>query len=197
MSEEIDIEEEKEKMKGWSERDVLEWLLEEREEDPSKAFGMEPEGQKQESDIISAKMLRDLAQAGHLPEVLRMLGLTENEITEITIRHGKIPANVVTNIGLMDAMGQQTEAANRKLYENNEIDLAQYIRNQSASDFAKIHTKSVVNALSAVDGHRFEGLQKNIMSGKMAHETLQSDAEKKKMGRVAKLKAWMSGDRDV
>jgi hypothetical protein len=198
MSEEEFREVEDEERKQWTDKKKLEWMLEETEDEHGKSFGMDqPESQKQESDVISAKMLRDLAQAGHLPEVLKALGLSENEITEIVLRHAKIPANVVTNITLMDAMGQVTEASSRRLYENNEIDLPQHMRNVAASEFAKFHTKSVLNSLSAVDGHRFEGLTKNIMSGKLAHENLQADAEKKKVGRIAKLRAWASGDRDV
>jgi hypothetical protein len=195
---EYDDDVEAEERKQWSDKKKLEWMLEEVEEEHGKSFGMDQaEAPKQESDVISAKMLRDLAQAGHLPEILRNLGLTENEISGILLRHGKLLANIVTNISLMQSMGEQAEAANKILYENNEIDLPQYMRNKSAIDFAKVHTRAVVNALSAVDGHRFEGLMKNIMSGKLAHENLQSEAEKKKGTRIARLKAWASGDRDI
>ena len=195
---EYDDDVEAEERKQWSDKKKLEWMLEESEDEHQKSFGMDqPEATKQESDVISAKMLRDLAQAGHLPEILRNLGLTENEISGILLRHGKLLANIVTNISLMQSMGEQAEAANKILYENNEIDLPQYMRNKSAIDFAKVHTRAVVNALSAVDAHRFEGLMKNIMSSKQAHEAMSSEAEKKKGSRIAKLKAWASGDRDI
>ncbi len=157
------------------------------------------EAQKQESDVISARAMHQGLRIGHAPETLQdseFPGLTENDKTEITVRHSDLPANVVSNIALIDGMGRQVEETNRVLYENNEIDLAQYYRNHAAERFAKNHLKAVVNALSATEGKRQGSLERNLMSGKQAHEAFTAEAKDKKQGRLSRLRAYLNNEKE-
>ncbi len=93
-------------------------------------------------------------------------------------------------------MGRQVEETNRVLYENNEIDLAQYYRNHAAERFAKNHLKAVVNALSATEGKRQGSLERNLMSGKQAHEAFTAEAKDKKQGRLSRLRAYLNNEKE-
>ncbi|SRR5713101_8146903 len=157
------------------------------------------EATKQESDVISARAMHQGLRIGHAPETLQdseFPGITENDKTEITIRHSDLPANVIPNIALMDLMGRQVEETNRILYENNEIDLPQYLRNLAAERFAKNATKAVINALSATEGKRQASLERNLMSGKQAHEAFQAEAKDKKQGRLSRLRAYLNNEKE-
>ncbi len=163
------------------------------------SYGAPQEAQKQESDVISARAMHQGLRIGHAPETLQETefpGLTENDKTEITVRHSDLPANVISNIALIDGMGRQVEETNRVLYENNEIDLAQYFRNHAAERFAKNHLKAVVNALSATEGKRQCSLERNLMSGKQAHEAFQAEAKDKKQGRLSRLRAYLNNEKE-
>ncbi len=163
------------------------------------SYGAPQEAQKQESDVISARAMHQGLRIGHAPETLQETefpGLTENDKTEITVRHSDLPANVISNIALIDGMGRQVEETNRVLYENNEIDLAQYFRNHAAERFAKNHLKAVVNALSATEGKRQGSLERNLMSGKQAHEAFQAEAKDKKQGRLSRLRAYLNNEKE-
>ena len=61
-------------------------------------------------------------------------------------------------------------------------------RDRAALEFAKIHENDVTwhCMLCAPSSGRL-----------LTYENLQSEAEKKKGSRIAKLKAWASGDRDI
>jgi hypothetical protein len=164
------------------------------------SFSSQQEGQKQESDVISAKAMHQGLRIGHAPETLQeseFPGITKNDKADIRLRHGKIPANVVTNISLIALMGKQVEESNKILYEQNEIDLPQYLRNVAASQFAKNTESTVVNALSAVEGERQTSLEHNLMSGKMAHEAFSAEAREKKQGRLSRLRNYLEGNKEA
>ena len=157
------------------------------------------EATKQESDVISARAMHQGLRIGHAPETLQdseFPGLTENDKTEITIRQSDIPATVISNVALINLMGRQVEESNRILYEKNEIDEAQYWRNVAAERFGKNALKSVVNSLSAVEGKRQASLERNLMSGKQAHEAFQAEAKDKKQGRLSRLRAYLNNEKE-
>jgi hypothetical protein len=211
MSEEKEKEEAKEEIRKMSAKDkfdlIRDALVEKNDEMDSfeprarnlSSFNQPQEAQKQESDVISAKAQHQGLRIGHAPETLQETefpGLTENDKMGITIRHSDVPANVVPNIAMIDQMGLQTEVSNRILYEQSEIDLPQYYRNLAAEYFAKNSLKSVVNTLSAVEGKRQGSLERNLMSGKMAHETFQAEAKEKKQGRLSRLRAYLNNEKE-
>jgi hypothetical protein len=170
--------------------------LQESTEFTGREDGSSPKG---ESDVITAKSLEKLVKYGHAPESLTLddgADLTPNEKQAILNRHAKIPANIVPNIVLIRQMGNVTEQSNEMLYENNEINLAQYKRNEAASIFAKEALGAVIDNTSAVEGARFEGLIKNAMSGKLQHAEFEALNKEKKAGRLSRLRGYLSGDRE-
>jgi hypothetical protein len=168
---------------------------EEREEteeasDEGQAGQNEGLAGRPESDVISAKAFEKGMKFGHAPEVLTQEetpGITENDKARIILRHGNTPQNVMSNMIMLQSYGNIVEAENNLLYDNNEIDQQQFLRNVAAEAFCK---------LTAGSGGRFEGLKTNIASGKQAHEEIRSEANQKREGRLSRLKRWAEGEKN-
>lgn len=210
MTDDVD-DEIKERLGKMSATDILKLLKEKKDADREEqedgfyrkisgvSNAQQQDSNKQESDVISAKAQHQGLRIGHAPETLRdtdFPGISENDRADIRLRHGKIPGNVVSNIALIAMMGKKVEHTNRILYESNEIDLPQYWRNMDAEIFAKAAEGTVVNALSAIEGERQSSLEKNLMSGKLAHEQFTAEAKDKREGRLSRLRRAVAGEKD-
>lgn len=169
-------------------------------EQQSSQFTPGPEAQTKsggESDVITAATLKLGFKAGHVPETITQEeapGITEHDRNAILIRHGKISEAVQSNMIMLSSYGPTVEQENNVLYDNNEIDQSQFLKNKIAEIFSKEVASKAVDVMSAVEGHRFEGLQRNISSGKLAHEELEAEAEKKRQGRLSRFRRFIAGE---
>src|SRR2546430_15900070 len=159
----------------------------------------QPKNGSGESDVITAATLKLGFKAGHAPETItkeEAPDITEHDKFSILTRHSKIDPAVQSNMIMLTAYGPVVEEENNVLYDNDEIDKAQFLKNKIAEIFVKEHASKAVDVMSAVEVHRFEGLQRNIASGKMAHEDLEAKAEQKRQGRFSRFKRFMKGEGD-
>jgi len=163
--------------------------------------GFMPQGGKQgeESDQVTAKALKVLSQIGHAPETLNeddVPGITERDKFQITVRHGKVSAAIVSQVAQLVSLAPTIEQHSNIMYEEGSIDKKLFYRNTLAKRFCQEMASSIVNVLEAEDAHRFEGLQRNVASGKMAHADLENAAEDKRAGRLARLMRFRRGESD-
>ncbi len=95
-------------------------------------------GGRPESDVISAKAFEKGMKFGHAPEIINpdeAPGISENDKARIILRHGNTPESVMSNMIMLQSYGNVVEAENDLLYDNNEIDQQQYLRNKAAEAF--------------------------------------------------------------